>query len=172
MAWRSISDQAQVGVCVLTRQQLEAELVGLARSILAEAGVELVDLALRGSGGQQVLRLTVDRAGVPGIDLSDCQRVSQALSRRIDDTELMVDSYVLEVSSPGIDRPLRTEDDFRRCIGRRLLINARDTSGTPRAFRGELVWCDGGRLGLRGKPDEEWVIHLEGVVNAQQDVGA
>ena len=63
-----------------SRHQLEAELTKLALPILAAAGLELVELALKGSGNRQVLRLSIDRAGTQGVGLEDCQRVSRELS--------------------------------------------------------------------------------------------
>lgn len=170
VAWQSPSVQVHVGVCVASRQQLEAELMRLARPILAEAGLELVELAIKGSGNGQVLRLSIDRAGSSGVGLQDCQRVSRELSPLLDEAESISMSYVLEVSSPGIDRPIRTADDIRRNTGRQVVVTATDETGQQRSYRGTLLGSETEQLRLAGKNEGEIRIPWKNVVNARQDV--
>ena len=155
---------------MVSRQQVEAELTQLAESILAEAGLELVELAIKGSGNQQVLRLSIDRAGSLGAGLEDCQRISRELSSALDEAEPISTSYVLEVSSPGIDRPIRTADDIRRNTGRRVVVTAKDATGHERLYRGTLLGSQTEQLRLAGEVEEEIRIPLEAVVSARQDV--
>ncbi len=152
------------------RQQLEAELAELAQPILAEAGLELVELALKGSGSRQVLRLSIDRAGSEGVGVDDCQRISRELSSVLDEVEPIPASFVLEVSSPGIDRPIRTADDIRRNTGRRVVVTATDATGQQRSYRGTLLGSQTEQLKLAGEAEGEIRIPLENVVNARQDV--
>ena len=172
MAWQSPFVQAHVGVCVASRHQLEAELTQLARPILAEAGLELVELALKGSGSRQLLRLSIDRAGSEGVGLEDCQRISRELSSVLDEAEPISTSYLLEVSSPGIDRPIRTSDDIRRNTGRRVVVTATDATGQQRSYRGTLLSSQTEQLRLAGEAEGEIRIPLENVVNARQDVSS
>ena len=153
-----------------SRQRLEAELTRLAVSTLAKAGLELVELAIKGSGSRQVVRLSIDRAGSRGVGLEDCQRISRELSSALDEAEPIKTSYLLEVSSPGIDRPIRTADDIRRNTGRRVVVTAKDTTGQERCYRGTLLGLQTEQLRLGGEAEEEIRIPLEAVVSARQDV--
>ena len=171
MAWQTPSVQAQVGVCVASRDQLEAELTRLALPILAEAGLELVELALKGTGSKCVLRLSIDRAGADGVGLEDCQRISRELSSALDEAEPIPTSFVLEVSSPGIDRPIRTADDIRRNTGGRVIVMATDATGQKRSYRGTLLGFQTEQLRLVGEAEEEIRIPLANVVSARQDGG-
>jgi ribosome maturation factor RimP len=87
--------------------------------VLARHGAELVELAVK-RGRTQLVRVVADREG--GIDLETCARVSDELSRMLDADDPIMGRYTLEVTSPGLDRPLRTSADFRRALGRRVRI--------------------------------------------------
>ncbi len=91
--------------------ELVSGLERLATRVTAEAGLELVEVSLRGSSRRRVVRVDIDRAGPDGVGLQDCQRVSEALGLELDREELLHSGYTLEVSSPGIDRPIRTPDE-------------------------------------------------------------
>ena len=84
--------------------------------------------------------------------------------------QIMPGAYALEVSSPGIDRPIRTPDDFRRNIGRVLAVTAMHSSGERRSYHGKLLGCDGAQLRLAGDTEKEIRIPLEEVVTARQHV--
>ncbi len=86
--------------------------------------VELVEVELKGRPGRQVLRVFVDVEG--GITLDRCAALSQKISDLLDRKDPIPGSYTLEVSSPGIDRPLRSERDFRRNLNRTLKIEYRE----------------------------------------------
>jgi ribosome maturation factor RimP len=152
-------------------QETEAELRRLTEPILAGEGLELVDFALKGSPGRQVLRLDIDRPGVRGVDLADCQRVSRALGEVLDEAEPISGGYLLEVSSPGIDRPIRSADDIRRNTGRRVLVVARDADGASREHRGTLLGSEEGHIRLQEAEGQNEVrIPLDSVLGARQDV--
>jgi ribosome maturation factor RimP len=95
-----------------------AELVGPS---LHHLGIDLVDVQWSGKGRGAVLRLVIDRAG--GVSLDDCERVSNAVGAVLDAYDPIDSSYRLEVSSPGAERPLRSVDEWRAALGRR--VNAR-----------------------------------------------
>ena len=98
---------------------LEERVRSLVEPVLARYDAELVELAVR-RGRTQLVRVVADRAG--GIDLDTCARVSTELSRMLDADDPIAGSYTLEVTSPGLDRRLRTAADFRRALGRRVRI--------------------------------------------------
>lgn len=101
----------------------------LAEPVLGRYDAELVELAVK-RGPTYLVRLTVDRED--GIDLATCAKVSQDLARLMDADDPIPGHYTLEVTSPGADRPLRTERDFRRNIGRtvRIATDAGELEGT------------------------------------------
>jgi ribosome maturation factor RimP len=87
----------------------------------AGLGFELFDLKLYQAGSRAVLRVTIDRAA--GVTVGDCEMVSNELSVVLDVEQFLEGRpFTLEVSSPGIDRPLKTERDFKRAIGRFVIL--------------------------------------------------
>ncbi len=106
---------------------------------LAEAeGMEIVDIEFRheGSRGGRVLRLYLDKEGGPNVD--DLTRVSRQLSELLDAQDTIDGAYTLEVSSPGINRPLKKPEHFARFIGKRIRIRTRDMIDGRRSFLGIL----------------------------------
>src|SRR5436305_11035941 len=84
----------------------------LAGPLAAQEGLELVDVELGGGGGRQTLRLFIDKPS--GVSLEDCTAVSRAVSVALDVEDPISGAYDLEVSSPGLDRPLRTAEHFEK----------------------------------------------------------
>ncbi len=106
------------------RMDLEA----LVRPVVESMGLDLVEATFRREGGRRVLRVTVDREG--GIDLDTIAAASQRVSRRLDVEDFAPGAYTLEVSSPGVERPLRAPADFVRRIGERVRVRtARPVDG-------------------------------------------
>jgi len=97
------------------------EIKSLILPILASHQVDLIDLELKGRIGAQVLRIFVDTDG--GITLDQCVVLNREISDMLDRRDIMPGRYRLEVSSPGLDRPLKSIRDFQRHIGRQVKIN-------------------------------------------------
>jgi ribosome maturation factor RimP len=118
----------------------------LAEQVAADHSVEVLELALRRNGRSRVLSVVLDSDGP--IDATVIERVTRDLSRTLDDYDPLPDSYTLEVTTPGLDRPLRTGRDFRRQRGHEVQIlretSGRETSGDqPRTeIRGVVVTTD------------------------------
>jgi ribosome maturation factor RimP len=110
----------------------------LAAPLAENEGMEIVDIELRHerSRGGRVLRLYLDKAGGPTVD--DLSRVSRQLSELLDSQDAVDGAYTLEVSSPGINRPLKRPEHFARYIGKRVRIRTRDLIGGRRSFLGIL----------------------------------
>ncbi len=88
--------------------------------VLDELGLELVELQLRSERSRLVLRVIIYREG--GVSLEDCSRVSREAGYLLEVEDLIGKAYTLEVSSPGLDRPLKTERDFERNIGKKVTV--------------------------------------------------
>jgi ribosome maturation factor RimP len=96
------------------------DLEGLVGSVVEAAGLELVEVTLHRGKGRQVLSVTVDREG--GVDLDTIAQTSEQISRRLDLEGFEPGPYTLEVSSPGIERPLREPRDFWRRVGETVKV--------------------------------------------------
>jgi ribosome maturation factor RimP len=94
------------------------QILELVERLLARSEYDVVDVETAPSKRGTVIRIFVDRAG--GVTLDDCARVSRGLEDGIDAEGILPGGYVLEVSSPGVDRPLRRAEDFRRFAGERI----------------------------------------------------
>ena len=110
----------------------------LATQIAHREGMEVVEVELRreGSRGGRVLRLYLDKDGGPNID--ELGRVSRQLSELLDTQDIVEGSYTLEVSSPGINRPLKKPEHFQRFIGKRVRVRTGDMIDGRRSFLGIL----------------------------------
>jgi ribosome maturation factor RimP len=121
------------------------KLMSVAEPVVAGQGYELVDLEWKNEPVGWVLRVFIDREG--GINHQDCADVSNQLSTTLDVSELIPVRYSLEVSSPGLDRPLRKESDFRRFVGQKAKIKTRRPVGESRRnFAGILVGVESGKV--------------------------
>ncbi|MBI4432493.1 MAG: ribosome maturation factor RimP [Candidatus Omnitrophica bacterium] len=134
-------------------------------------GMSLIDLNLRRGGGRPVLAVIMDKEG--GVTLDDCVRVSQDLSRFFDETpEEMPGSYLLEVSSPGLDRPLKTAEDFERVVGRLVRVTARTSEpGKTRTFTAKVLSVSEGRITFEAKNQGAFDIALDSVIRAVREIG-
>ena len=111
-------------------------------------GLLIDDVVLRREGGSDVLRVVLDRPGPAAtpedsVSITDCERVSQELSAILDVEDLLPTAYTLEVSSPGLDRPLRGRDDYERFAGRLAKIVTREPVSRQTAFAGRLRGIEG-----------------------------
>ncbi len=136
---------------------------------LEQLGFDLVELRVGGSHSRPLLDVRIDRKDQQKVTVDDCVRASRNLEERLDaDPTLFGDRYVLEVSSPGMERPLRTEGDWRRFVGRKVNVKSVAVGG-----RAELeivaVEDDAGavRLRLRDAKGAEHVLGLAEVDEAR-----
>ena len=111
----------------------------LAEPVAANEGMEIVDIELRpeGSRSGRVLRLYLDKSGGPTMD--DLSRVSRELSSLLDAHDVVAGAYTLEVSSPGINRPLTRPEHFQRFLGKRVRVRTRELVQGRRSFIGPLL---------------------------------
>ena len=120
-----------------------------ATRVATSYGLEIFDVQFRREAAGMVLRVLIDRPGPAAqaeesVSVEDCAHVSRDLSAILDVEDIVPAAYILEVSSPGLDRPLRTADDYRRFAGRRAKIVMRERIDGQGFFRGRLGGVDGG----------------------------
>jgi ribosome maturation factor RimP len=137
------------------------EVERLIEPVLAEMGIELVDMEYRSTQGRRVLRIYADRP--TGINLDDCAMVSREIGNLLDVKDLLQQHYVLEVSSPGLNRPLKREKDFLRAIGQKVKVKTAVPLKGRRNFSGVLQSFENGTLQL--KLDDTVILIPEESVN-------
>lgn len=131
--------RSESGRKVSERGKGRVPLEDLVRSAAEASGVEVVEIRFHAQGKHSFLRVDIDRAGPRGVDLGDCEAVSRILDRSLEESGLLTDQpYDLQVSSPGLDRPIRSDDDLRRNTGRRVVIEVRTADGRVETIRGVL----------------------------------
>ncbi len=108
--------------------------------VVQTAGMELVELTFRREGGGRILRVTVDRD--QGLDLDTISQVSKKISRRLDAEGFDPGPYSLEVSSPGVERPLRRRQDFEKRIGEKVKVKSSEPVDGSFVHVGPLVGAD------------------------------
>ena len=118
------------------KESYEATAEQLIAPILQENGFELVDMEYVKEGSSWYLRAYIDKEG--GITIDDCELVSRAFSELLDQEDFIEDSYILEVSSPGLLRPLKKDRDFQRKLGQRIEIKTFAAVDGKKEFEGVL----------------------------------
>jgi ribosome maturation factor RimP len=141
----------------------------LAEPLLASLGMELVEVEYRREGREMVLRLFIDREG--GVNLDDCASVSREVSALLDVEDFIQGHYNLEVSSPGLNRPLKKESDYRRYQGRLVKVRtfellADDAGNRRKTFTGELLGLEEGVVRLRLTEGQTAGIPLDKIAKA------
>ncbi len=124
----------------MDKQALQ-DLRSVIEPIIKEKGFELVDMYFRYESGSMILGILADRPE-GGITIDECTFLSRELSVLIDEKNAVDEQYVLEVSSPGIDRPLKTKEDFRRCKGRAVTVYLCQPVAGKLEYSGEIRSVD------------------------------
>jgi len=131
------------------------------------AGMELVHVEARRESGGMVLRLFIDREG--GVTLDDCARVSRQVSAELDADDPLPGRYTLEVSSPGLDRPLSKDRDFQRFSGQTVRIVTAAPLDGQRHFKGRLNGLAEGSVHVVLEDGREIAIPREMMTSARLD---
>ena len=153
----------------MAQTDVVSRMTEIAEPLVASLGMELVDLEYKREGHAMVLRLFVDREG--GVNLDDCANVSRELSEILDVEDFIQGHYTLEVSSPGLNRPLKKPADYGRYQGRLVKIRTfellPDDAGNPRkTFTGELLGLENGVVRVKLSEGQTAGIPLDKVAKA------
>ncbi len=153
---------------------VEEQVKAIVERVAASYGLEVWDVEFRGTGGKsRMLRVFIDKPN--GVTHEDCEHVSREVSTILDVEDPIKGSYVLEVSSPGLDRKLRGAADYERFKGSLLKLQTLEPLNGTRNFEGRLQGFDGNRLSLelpprgKGKKQEPGItveIELSNVAKA------
>ena len=127
------------------QKSMEEKITALLSPVISEANYELVELQLVPRKSSSLLRVLVDRVG--GITLDECAELSHRISYVLEVEDPIENRYTLEVSSPGLDRPLITEADFRRKAGELILLSLREGDRVSQV-EGKIVKVEGEQLVL------------------------
>jgi len=122
------------------QKQVQHQVEEIAESLVTSEGMELVDLEYRREGPRWVLRLFIDKDG--GVTVEDCAMVSRELADILDVKDIIPQTYVLEVSSPGLNRRLRKKRDFSRFAGQKVELRLVAPVEGRKKIVGELVGVD------------------------------
>ena len=113
------------------------QLRALIEPILSDVAMELVELTCHSQGHQQLVRVLVDRVG--GVTIAQCARVNQRIGEALEASNMIEGSYTIEVSSPGLDRPLVSKRDFERALGEDLRLEVTVENGRCKELHGMLL---------------------------------
>ena len=128
------------------REEYESKTEELLEPIVSEAGFELVDVEYVKEAGTWYLRAYIDKPG--GITVDDCEAVSRALEAKLDEADPIEQAYILEVSSPGIDRPLKKDEDFVKYQGEMIDVKLYKAQEGRKQFQGKLLGLADGVVSL------------------------
>jgi ribosome maturation factor RimP len=142
----------------------------IAGRVTASRGFELVEVEVKRGTDGQIVRLFVDKEG--GIGLEELQTVSEEVSAILDVEDPLPFTYTLEVSSPGLDRALHTEADYRRFVGRLAKVSSYDVVDGRRHWTGRIVSVEEGAVTLRLEKERDAVarIPVDKIAHARLEV--
>mgnify|MGYP001243916005 CR=1 FL=1 len=132
----------------IEKSSINEELRSLMKPIMEAEEMELVDIEYK-SGPKGVLRIFIDKAG--GVNLSDCEKISSKVGTLLDIEDVIGSQYVLEVSSPGLDRPLKNEADYRRNKGKRVKIYIDGLLKGKKTLIGQIISASDQKVNLKEK---------------------
>ena len=152
---------------MVASQSVEERVAPMAARVAAREGCDLVHCEYVNQSGRWILRLYIDREG--GVTVGDCSTISRQMSAMLDVEDLIPSAYNLEVSSPGLDRPLNTHDDYDRFVGENVKIKTTDPVRGRRRFSGVLEKREGELITVAESGGQAFEIPLDKVRMARLD---
>jgi ribosome maturation factor RimP len=154
---------------------VEEQVRGIAARVAGSYGLEIFDVQYRREGTGMILRVQIDRPGPAAsaeesVSVEDCANVSRDLSAILDVEDVVPASYTLEVSSPGLDRPLRRAEDYQRFAGRRAKLVMREPVDGQSYFKGLLGGLDGTDVLIDAEDGKRHRVPLAVVTRAHLEV--
>ena len=128
------------------RHEVVSKIEEIARRVAASGGIEVVEVEFKGSGGNQLVRISIDKS--EGVTHADCELVSQQVGTILDVEDVVPGHYTLEVSSPGVERKLLKPNDYIRFQGKKAKIVLREPVENQRHLQGTLAGLENGTVAL------------------------
>jgi ribosome maturation factor RimP len=149
----------------LKKDDIISALYVLISPIVEALGLELVEIQYhRRTGGRSILRIFIDKEG--SVTLDDCERLSREVEAEMDVEDIIPESYTIEVSSPGLDRPLRKIEDYRKNIGKLVKLSTNAPIKNQRFFIGRMSKVEDDTITLILEDGEELKIPFSQVSKA------
>ena len=140
----------------MKRNDVESLTLKITEPIVDELDMEIVDIEYIKEGPHMYLRIYIDKDG--GVNLDDCQKVSEKVSEILDEKDPISENYFLEVSSPGIDRPLKNDKDLKRSIGKDVEISLYKAVDGKKKLTGKLLNYDDDNIYIENEDSSESTI--------------
>lgn len=142
----------------MAKQNIEQKTEDILQPIMDRHGFELIDVEYVKEGSDWYLRAYIDKEG--GIAVDDCETVSRELEKLLDEEDLIPGAYILEVSSPGLTRPLKKEKDYVRNLGKPVEVHTYRPIDGAKEFIGDLIKYDKTQITLDIGPEETEEISI------------
>lgn len=136
--------------------------------ILSSFEIDLVDLEYKRSGPNWFLKVFIDKKG--GVSLDDCEKASKHISQVLDVEDIIPHSYTLEVSSPGLDRPLKNTEDYQREKGKLVRINTFGPINNQKIFIGRILDIDNSIVRIEEEKLGQMEIPLSNIAKARLEI--
>lgn len=122
-------------------------MTAIGKPIIEDMGYYLVDVEYVKEGKNRILRFLIDSEN--GVDIDDCAIISERISSALDETDPIEAEYILEISSPGAERPLKTQEDIYRSINKYVNVRLKEPISNRTVYEGDLLAFDGDTLTLQ-----------------------
>ena len=155
-------------VLSMDKSEIMAKISQIGERVTRGMGLEIVSIDLERQRGGWFLRFFIDKPG--GVTLEDCQTASKQLGAELDVEDTIPDRYMLEVSSPGLDRPLRTDEDFHRFTGKLAAVHTFEPIQGRRHFVGLLRSLEAGVVTIVDAEGRPWAIPRSAISKARLEV--
>ena len=142
----------------MNKKEVIKEIIAICEPIAESLNYELVDVEYIKEYGSYYLRVYIDKVG--GINLDDCQNMSEILSEKLDAKDPISTAYFLEVSSPGLDRPLKTDKDLNRNIGKDVEISLFSIYNNKKNYEGRLDSYNDQNIILSNENEQDNIIEI------------
>lgn len=151
----------------MNKEELLRRIRVMVSDIFNENGIELVELTYRKEGSVKVLRILADTEN--GITVDECAKMNEVVGEALDREDFMDENYILEISSPGLDRPLKTKNDFARMKGKRIRVRTFVPIYEKKEFVGTLETIDDEGVTVFVKDAKSVKIPLDKISKATLD---
>lgn len=141
------------------KNRVESIVEELVSPIIESEQIELADIEFKKEGPHKYLRVYIDKP--EGISLDDCQKVSEYLSEKLDEIDPIEENYFLEVSSPGLDRPLKKQEDYHKFTGREVEIKLYEPIDNKKLIEAELLGLEDSLVKVKFENGDILEIPLE-----------